>query len=273
MNKKILSIILSVTTILTLSGCSKKDIDNYINKIFHKNNSTSFVTGTNPTYESTTEYTTMESTTETTTEQTTTKEETTTSYYDTFTDSSKNVYTTTSLKLREEPTKNSDVLDIIDEYNKCQLIKENKDWCYVSYNGMEGYVIKDYVKELGDTFVEVDISNQKLYLYKDEDLILESNVVTGKKNVFDTRLGCHPIRNKVNGTYLEGGTGNDHYKVWVDFWMPFDGGMGIHDATWRNNFDSDAYINGSHGCVNMKYDDAKEVYKNVSVGTKVLVHK
>ena len=124
MNKKILSIILSVTTILTLSGCSKKDIDNYIYKIFHKNNSTSFVTGTNPTYESTTEYTTMESTTETTTEQTTTKEETTTSYYDSFIDSSKNVYTTTSLKLREEPTKNSDVLDIIDEYNKCQLIKE-----------------------------------------------------------------------------------------------------------------------------------------------------
>ena len=55
--------------------------------------------------------------------------------------------------------------------------------------------------------------------------------------------------------------------------MPFDGGEGIHDATWRNNFDNDAYINGSHGCVNMKYDDSKEVYKNVSVGTEVLVHK
>lgn len=268
MNKKILSIILSITTILTLSGCSKKDIDNYINKIFHKENSTSFIIETNPTYESATESTTIESTTETTT-----KEETTTSYYDTFIDNEKNLYTTTKLKLREEASKDSDVLDVIDEYNKCQLIKENNDWCYVSYNGMEGYVIKDYVKELGDTFVEVDISDQLLYLYKDNDIVLESNVVTGKKDVFDTRLGCNSIREKVNGIYLEGGKGNDHYKVWVDFWMPFDKGIGIHDASWRNNFDSDAYINGSHGCVNMKYNDAKEVYENVSVGTKVLVHK
>ena len=273
MNKKLLSIILSITTILTLSGCSKKDIDNYINKIFHKSNSTSFITKTNPTYENNNETTTIESTTENITKEETTKEEVTTSYYDTFIDNEKNIYTTTNLKLREEPTKDSDVLDIIDEYNKCLLIKENKDWCYISYNGIEGYVKKDYVKELGDTFVEVDISDQMLYLYKDDDMVLESNVVTGKKDVFDTRLGCNPIREKVNGIYLEGGNGNDHYKVWVDFWMPFDKGIGIHDASWRNNFDKDAYINGSHGCVNMKYNDVKEVYENVSVGTKVLVHK
>ena len=59
----------------------------------------------------------------------------------------------------------------------------------------------------------------------------------------------------------------------MDFWLPFDKGQGLHDASWRKTFDDDDYLNGSHGCVNMKYADAKTVYENVSVGTKVLVHK
>lgn len=56
--------------------------------------------------------------------------------------------------------------------------------------------------------------------------------------------------------------------------MPFDGGIGLHDATWRNKFGGNIYINkGSHGCVNLPYQTAEYIYENVKVGTKVLVHK
>ena len=56
--------------------------------------------------------------------------------------------------------------------------------------------------------------------------------------------------------------------------MPFDGGIGLHDASWRRKFGGNIYLkDGSHGCVNMPSDKASDLYENVEVGTKVLVHK
>ena len=141
-------------------------------------------------------------------------------------------------------------------------------WFSLSYDGTYGYVSHKYIEKLTNPYVEVDISDQTLWLYKDGDVKLEAYVVTGKKGKYDTRLGCHKIYSKEKDRYL---TGPD-YKVWVEFWMPFDKGQGLHDATWRKTFNKDDYLNGSHGCVNMKYTDAEEVYNEVSVGTNVLVH-
>ena len=37
--------------------------------------------------------------------------------------------------------------------------------------------------------------------------------------------------------------------------------------------EGDIYINnGSHGCVNLPHNAAKEIYENVDTGTMVLVH-
>ena len=56
--------------------------------------------------------------------------------------------------------------------------------------------------------------------------------------------------------------------------MPYNRGEGLHDATWRSVFGTQNYkTNGSHGCINMPLDITDDIYDNVSVGTKVLVHK
>jgi len=48
----------------------------------------------------------------------------------------------------------------------------------------------------------------------------------------------------------------------------------MHDATWRKKFGGTIYEkDGSHGCVNMPLDVTDDIYNNVSVGTKVLIHK
>ena len=64
----------------------------------------------------------------------------------------------------------------------------------------------------------------------------------------------------------------DNYASPVSYWMPYNGGEGLHDATWRSYFGGEIYHdNGSHGCVNMPLDKAGEVYSHVHVGDKVLV--
>lgn len=68
----------------------------------------------------------------------------------------------------------------------------------------------------------------------------------------------------------------------VTYWMPFDGGEGLHDASWRSNFGPGSNVAptdlgggrsilGTHGCVNLPYDTAQWVWNWAPVGTAVVV--
>ena len=181
-----------------------------------------------------------------------------------------NIYNTTSLNLREDSNTNCEILTVIDKCQKLVQIEDLGEWSYVKYGDLYGYVSNDYIKELPDEYIEVDISDQKLKYHNGEEIMLESDVVTGKQNSMDTRIGMFEIYGKQTARYLTGA----NYRSYVDYWMPFDGGIGLHDASWRDEFGGEIYINsGSHGCVNLPFDTAKEIYENSEVGTKVLVHK
>ena len=181
-----------------------------------------------------------------------------------------NAYTTSNLNLREESDIESDVITVIDKCQKLMEIENLGDWSYVKYDEYVGYVYNDYIKSLPINYIEVDISDQNIKYYMGEEIILDSDIVTGKQNVSDTRIGMFEIYSRETSRYLTGAT----YSQYVDYWMPFDGGIGLHDASWRDEFGGDIYINsGSHGCVNLPLDVAKTIYENSEVGSKVLVHK
>lgn len=178
-----------------------------------------------------------------------------------------NIYNTTSLNLREDSNIDCEIITVIDKCQKLIQIEKLGEWSFVKYGDLYGYVSNKYIKELPDKYIEIDISDQKLKYHNGEEIMLESDVVTGKQNSMDTRIGMFEIYGKQTARYLMGNS-------YVDYWMPFDGGIGLHDASWRNEFGGEIYINsGSHGCVNLPFDTAKEIYENSEVGTKVLVHK
>ncbi len=55
--------------------------------------------------------------------------------------------------------------------------------------------------------------------------------------------------------------------------MPFNGGVGFHDANWRRDFGGNYYKRGgSHGCVNMPYSAAQTLFENIEAGCAVLVY-
>ena len=125
------------------------------------------------------------------------------------------------------------------------------------------------LKEVEGKLIEIDLTDQIVSLYCENDILMRSKTVTGKSST-PTNIGSFKIYAKEKDRYLKGADYNSH----VDFWMPFDGGIGLHDATWRKQFGGEIYKkNGSHGCVNLPYDVAEYIYNNVKVGTKVLVHK
>ena len=125
-------------------------------------------------------------------------------------------------------------------------------------------------KPYGGNYVEVNLSSQKLWLYKNGELIVSTNLVSGSvAEGHRTPTGVYSIYSKQTDRYL---TGAD-YRSFVHYWMPFLGGYGLHDASWRGSFGGDIYLyDGSHGCVNLPSSAAKKIYNNVSVGTKVILY-
>ena len=125
-------------------------------------------------------------------------------------------------------------------------------------------------KPYGGSYVEIDLSSQKLWLYKNGERILSTSLVSGcVAEGHCTPTGVYSIYAKQTDRYL---TGAD-YRSFVKYWMPFLGGYGLHDASWRSSFGGTIYhYNGSHGCVNLPSSAAKTIYNNISVGTKVILY-
>lgn len=128
----------------------------------------------------------------------------------------------------------------------------------------------EYFNQVGNTFVEIDMTKQHLWYYKDGYLVVEGDVVTGNvSNGASTPDGVYKIYSKQKDTVLRG----DDYAAPVSFWMPFNRNIGLHDANWRTEFGGEIYLNdGSHGCVNAPYYVAKTVYENINKGTYVICH-
>jgi lipoprotein-anchoring transpeptidase ErfK/SrfK len=122
-----------------------------------------------------------------------------------------------------------------------------------------------------NTYIDIDLENQHVTYILDGNVVFETDCVSGdvSKNR-QTPTGVYAIYAHVPGQYLTGPT----WKNWVDYWLPFSpGGCGIHDATWRKKFGGEIYkTNGSHGCVNISHDAAKELFGMVGIGTVVNVH-
>jgi hypothetical protein len=125
--------------------------------------------------------------------------------------------------------------------------------------------------EIGNTYVEINVTRQYLWFYKDGKLIARGAVVTGNPNKgYSTVLGTYMLNYKQKGATLIGAG----YESEVTYWMPFFGNTGIHDASWRYSFGGDIYKrNGSHGCVNVSLYLAKKIYDNIEAGTPIICYE
>ena len=135
------------------------------------------------------------------------------------------------------------------------------------------YLKRNGVDDLAGTYIEVDLTAQHVWFYKDGELQTECDCVSG--DVTDdhgTQTGCFPLAYKESPSVLTGGTGDDEYEEKVNYWMPFYEGQGLHDASWRYYFGDNIYRgNGSHGCVNLPLWAAAEIYEAVDTGTAIVI--
>lgn len=160
----------------------------------------------------------------------------------------------------DEKSETEYLMKVIGRHN--QLTRKPK-FTHTNYTGR--YDLND----IGDTYIEVDMTNQMLYYYVNGRRVIDTPVVTG-----NTSLGrgtpqkvCY-VYSKERNRILRG----EGYASFVSYWMPVYGGVGIHDASWRGSFGGKIYkTNGSHGCINTPTKEVSKLYEMVEIGTPVII--
>ena len=128
--------------------------------------------------------------------------------------------------------------------------------------------------DIGDSYVEISIARQEVWLYIDGECIMNSSCVTGTPPNASTYTGVYALTYKKSPDVLTGpNAGGGSYSSKVTFWMPFNGNQGMHDASWRSSFGGSIYkTNGSHGCVNLPYSAAATLYKHIDAGFPIVIY-
>lgn len=126
--------------------------------------------------------------------------------------------------------------------------------------------------DIGDTYIEIDLSAQHLWYYKEGVLDFETTQIVSGKATDSTRKtpgGIYSVYTKATNYTMRGAT----YTTKCSYFLrcSFEG-IGLHDLS-RASYGGDTYINnGSHGCINMKYNEVKYLYDTVERGTPVIMY-
>lgn len=123
--------------------------------------------------------------------------------------------------------------------------------------------------DIGPTYIEVNLTQQKLCYVKEGALFLETDIVSGsiRRGTVTPSMMCY-IQGMYRNTILRGGDS----PAFVYYWVPIYKGIGIHDATWRKQFGGEIYLtNGSHGCINVPLDQMEVLYADIEKGMPVIL--
>ncbi len=125
-----------------------------------------------------------------------------------------------------------------------------------------------------DTYIEVDLTNQMLWYYKNGKVKHKCGVVSGmptKERM--TYPGIYQLWMKERNKTMRGRTSEGSYESKCSYWNYISqNSIGIHDATWQSSFGGDRYkYYGSHGCVGISLSDAQYIYENIPLGTVVIM--
>jgi len=198
--------------------------------------------------------------------------------------STSNKSSTTKLHNTKSGTVNKNVARATDDSQKMRLVSpEQKQYSILSFlpQSLLPQVLAQQKSSntnrliSGNRHVVVDLSDRRAYVYRSDVVIASYPIAVGKKG-WETPTGSfqvthmqqdpiwrHPITNKV----FAAGTDSPLGDRWIGFWSDGHNEIGFHGTPDTNVLGSAI----SHGCLRMRNPDVRLLYKQVKVGTPVIV--
>lgn len=126
--------------------------------------------------------------------------------------------------------------------------------------------------DIGYSYLEVDLTNQRMILYLGGKPTVDTRIVSGNPNLpgGETPTGCYSIDDMATQVNVN----CDGFQTNVNYFLNFAGSLGVHDAAWRTQFGDNLHLlEGSYGCIHVPYGQMPTIYANVGVGFPVVIYK
>ena len=140
---------------------------------------------------------------------------------------------------------------------------------------VSGYISKEEVSETSDKTPKVNFSallaaeefskNLRDTIYTADNLWLEFRIDQQRLYVHyrDGRTISYPVSSGIPGAH----------KSQLNYFMAFNMGVGFHGLPGTGYYVHLGVRPSSHGCIRMRNDDVKELFRQCKIGTLVLSHK
>lgn len=150
------------------------------------------------------------------------------------------------------------VNSLIKKEKECNAVWVSKG---VSHNKNFGF---------GDTYIEINLNKQKLYFVEKGKMVQNYDIISGYP---DEKRKTPKGMFKIMDIFLNYNMSGYYGSAFCEYFIRLTpDGIGIHDASWQKEFGKDIYkTKGSHGCINMKYDDIKKLYNTINTMSDIPV--
>jgi len=131
--------------------------------------------------------------------------------------------------------------------------------------------LRDTVYTDGNLWLELRIDQQILYVHYRNGKTKTYNVSTGNKNLskgVESRPGLFAVFLKE-----EIHKSSQFNNAQMNYYMPYNMGIGFHGLPGSGYYGFLGKQPSSHGCIRMRNEDVRELFKETSIGTIVLAHR
>lgn len=130
-------------------------------------------------------------------------------------------------------------------------------------------LLRDTLFVLDSVYLEVRLDKQMILQHFRSGRVKRFPCSTGNPRLPDaiaTREGIFNIQWK-SQRYM-----SRQFEVWLNYWMPFDGGIGFHGLDGHSYYKYLGRRPSSHGCVRISNETGRELFATVPRWTVVYVH-
>lgn len=164
-----------------------------------------------------------------------------------------------------EIDEDKEVTQLQSDLKKGGTYEREPEWKYTGWKSYKNESNNDF----GNSYIEVSLDEQTLWLYIDGNVILETPIVTGANG--ETPRGAYMVIEKKRDSEPIGdgemGEGNSEYILY------FDEGYAIHDTQLRVEYGKDFYkTEGTKGCINVPEVASQRLYENTDVCFPVIIY-
>lgn len=130
-------------------------------------------------------------------------------------------------------------------------------------------LLRDTLYVLDSAYLEIRLDRQMIYLHHRDGRVEGYTCSTGNPGIPEgiaTRPGIFTVQNKAAKAFSAA------FHVNLNYWMGFDGGIGLHGLDSRSYYRYLGRRPSSHGCVRISNETGARLFRKVRVGTVVFVH-